>query len=620
MRKVLLLCVLCTCMINIYAQKQSFDLATFTPPKGWKKQPNENAMQFSIEDTAKGTYCLIILYKTMKGTAVPRENFDLAWTSLVKEMVTVSGDPQMQDPEKENGWETQSGYAPFESDAGKGVVLLITATASDKMMNMLILTNTDAYEKNVSDFLGSITLQKQVEPRQSAPANNNHNAAVIGLWGVSSTTASFYNTSINEGSIIAQYTFKANGTYSFYIKTFQYSLDKLLLTRETGTYQVNGNNITIIPQKSATEAWSKKNGTDEWGKLLSSQPRELEKVTYQYSTQDFGLGMVLILKAAKPTKRDGPFNNNEKDSWFYPAKSAIEVIKLPGEQVEKETATKSPDPGGFKYTTTNFDDGWTSTVQEDWVEVTKGDIKVLLHYPNNKINPVNTDLPVVCQAAWNALVAPRYSNIENYKVTPSVIEYERPYYAEANLTDNQTGKKVFVALFKQGISGWIEIITADKNSFVNSFGLDISKIDYYADSKIWYPLQSLRNYNKFAVAASDFKGKWSSSYTGTLQYVNIYTGNSAGMNTHSSSEVFEFTGTNYAWELKVASGFVGNIKFQGVKSNGKFSLLNNWQVHFSEIEKKARTYNAYFSCVKGARLLWLQDAAYGDYRSFGKVE
>jgi hypothetical protein len=102
--------------------------------------------------------------------------------------------------------------------------------------------------------------------------------------------------------------------------------------------------------------------------------------------------------------------------------------------------------------------------------------------------------------------------------------------------------------------------------------------------------------------------------------VNIYTGNSAGMNTHSSSEAFEFTGNNYAWELKVASGFVGNIKFQGVKSNGKFTVPNNWQVHFSEIEKKERTYNAYFSCVKGARLLWLQDTGYGDYRSFGKVE
>jgi hypothetical protein len=346
----------------------------------------------------------------------------------------------------------------------------------------------------------------------------------------------------------------------------------------------------------------------------------LEKTTYQFYTQDFGSGMVLVLKTSKTTRRDGPFNNSDKDAWFYPSKSTIEIIKLPGEQEEKKPVTKSSASSGFKFTTTNFDDGWTSTEQEDWVEVNKGDVKVLLHYPNNKINPANTDPDVVCQAAWNVLVAPRYSNIENYQLTPHVIEYERPYFAQANLTDKQSGKKVFVALFKKGDSGWIEIIATDKNSFIKNFGLDISTIDRYADSKIWYPLVNLRSYNKFAVAPGDFKGKWSSSYTGMLQYVNINTGNDAGMNTHSSSEIFQFTGNNYAWVLNVASGFVGNIKFQNVKSNGSFSGINNWQVHFSEIEKKARTYNAYFSCVKGARLLWFQDTGYGDYRSFGKVE
>jgi hypothetical protein len=175
-------------------------------------------------------------------------------------------------------------------------------------------------------------------------------------------------------------------------------------------------------------------------------------------------------------------------------------------------------------------------------------------------------------------------------------------------------------LFKKGNSGWIEIIAADKNSFIESFGVDISKIDYYIDSKIWEPLLRLSNYNKFAVAASDLKGKWTSNFTGMQQYVNVYTGADAGMSTHSSVETFEFSGSSYKWELKVASGFVGNIKFEGVKSSGKLSAPNNWQIHFSEIEKKARTYNAYFSCIKGARLLWLQDTGYGDYRSFGKAE
>lgn len=68
------------------------------------------------------------------------------------------------------------------------------------------------------------------------------------------------------------------------------------------------------------------------------------------------------------------------------------------------------------------------------------------------------------------------------------------------------------------------------------------------------------------------------------QYVNVYTGAEAGANTHASNENFEFgTGNTYKWNLGVASGFVVNIKCQSVKSAGKFTVLNNWQVKFSDI-------------------------------------
>ena len=89
-------------------------------------------------------------------------------------------------------------------------------------------------------------------------------------------------------------------------------------------------------------------------------------------------------------------------------------------------------------------------------------------------------------------------------------------------------------------------------------------------------MAGMSNYNKFAVAASDLKGKWSSNFTGMTQYVNAVTGADAGANTHASNENFEFTtGDSYKWDLGVASGFVGNIKFQSAKSPGKFSMIGN---------------------------------------------
>ncbi|MEO8406009.1 MAG: hypothetical protein ABI480_15485 [Chitinophagaceae bacterium] len=312
--------------IQAVAQKQTFDLVTFIPPKAWAKQVTENSVQFSKADSLKGAFCMISLIKSIPGTADSKDNFNAGWENIVKEMVTASAAPEMYPVAVENGWEIQSGYSSFEIEEGKGVAMLVTATADGKMVNLIILTNSDMYEKNIADFLASLKLKKPPVNAPQKPVVSN--SPVIGLWGVATTTASAYQMSISEGTIVTQYNFKADGTYSFTIKTFQYLLEHLLLTRETGTYIINGTSITIIPQKSVTEAWTKKNG-DDWGKLVSTQKRQLEKATYQFSIEDYGLGAVLILKADGPTKRDGMFNNSAKDAWVYPAKSGAELIRLP---------------------------------------------------------------------------------------------------------------------------------------------------------------------------------------------------------------------------------------------------------------------------------------------------
>ena len=122
----------------------------------------------------------------------------------------------------------------------------------------------------------------------------------------------------------------------------------------------------------------------------------------------------------------------------------------------------------------------------------------------------------------------------------------------------------------------------------------------------------MANYNKFAVAATDLQGKWTSDFFGLTQYVNAYTGASAGANSHASNESFEFiAGNTYKWNLGVASGFVGNIKFQSVKSNGKFYMSGNWQITFSDIEGKPQTSAVHFICIKNARILWIGETGFG---------
>lgn len=457
MRK--LLSIFLVLPVYCFTQQQTFDITTYSVPKAWKSQSSESTIQFSIEDEAKGSYCLIMLFKSLPGIADSKSNFDAAWETVVKEAVTVSSPPEMQPAAKENGWEAITGYAPFESNGSKGVVMLLTSTGYEKMINILILTNSDIYEKGISDFLGSLSF-KQL----SAPLNK---------------------------------------------------------------------------------------------------------------------------PAPDPSKKTSPNTVTKKD--------------------------------GFAFNTTNFDDGWNSTVQEDWVEVTKGNMKVLIHYPKEgTIFPADPE--PLTNAAWNILVAPRYKDLKNYK-TAYISTYNRPYLGMGYATENATGKEVFIVFFRQGETGWLEFITPDKKTFIQEYKFDPEIIRWDSETDLLIPLANMAGRNKFAVASSDFKGKWTSDFTGIQQLYNVYTGNYAGMNVHQSNEEFIFSaGNSYNWKLIAVNGMVGNMKFDQVKSSGTFTVLNNWQIKFSKIESKAKTYHAFWSCIKGARILNLLDAEYpgsGIYTKFG---
>ena len=456
--KTLLLSLLVIISTTVQAQKQTFDVATYSLPKGWDKEITGSSVLLSIEDPGKDTYCFIQLYKLLPGSADSKANFDDAWETIVKKTVTIASPPEMQPATTDNGWDIQSGYALFESEDTKGLAMLITSTSNGKMVNLVILTNTDVYEKDMTEFLTSINLETPSKTNEEAVSNPSTPPAV--------------NT---------------------------------------------------IPKQE-----------------------------------------------------------------------------------------------GYTFHTTNWDDGWTSIVQEDWVEVTKANLKVLIHYPNKQADAYNSVLMDGLKVAWNILVAPRYSSASAMEFKP-VSGWESIQYAEAMMVEKATGKTVFVVFFKKNYSNgsgrYLEFIAPDKATFEQQFGT------YHQESYGWEKMEVMASYNKFAVAASDLTGVWTNNFTGIQQYVNANTGANAGMDTHSSAQNFEFSSNGtYKWDLAVASGFVGNIKFQGVKSSGNFKLLNNWQIYFSEIEKKPKTYNAFFSCIKGARILWLQDTGYGDYSGYGKKE
>ncbi|MBS1662792.1 MAG: hypothetical protein JST68_17235 [Bacteroidetes bacterium] len=276
---------------------------------------------------------------------------------------------------------------------------------------------------------------------------------------------------------------------------------------------------------------------------------------------------------------------------------------------------------GYKYTSTNWPNGWVSTVESDWVEVAAGAIKVLIHYPKDgTITQLDPD-PMV-RKAWDILVAPRYKNLQNFKVVSPSLDWQRAYLGAANVTD-ATGQQRYVVLFRKN-TGWMEYIAPDKASFVAQYGVDPDQTPSDAPGKIFEKMVDMAGYNRFAVDPSDLKGRWDDHYAANTYYANMYTGMSAGMSTYSSSQWFIFgEGASYEWHIVAANTYGGATNVAQAKSNGTFQSLSGWQLKFSDMEGKPKTYDCYFSVTKGSRVLWMNDAVHpgsGNFTGYSKKQ
>ena len=195
------------------------------------------------------------------------------------------------------------------------------------------------------------------------------------------------------------------------------------------------------------------------------------------------------------------------------------------------------------------------------MEVTKGTTRVLIHYPNKQADAYNSVVMDGLKNAWNILVAPRYSSASNFEFKP-LTGWQSIEFAEADMTENGTGRTVHVVLFKMNYSNgsgrYLEFITPDKNSFEQEFGA------YHQTTYGWEKMENMAFRNKFAIAASDLTGKWTNNFSGSIQYVNVNTGFDAGTDNTCICRKFSMFAaaihTNGIWVLPVAWLEILNFK------------------------------------------------------------
>ena len=464
MKKIFLLCSFYFLAYHLYAQKETFDITTYTPPKGWKKEVKPSGIAYTFFDKKDNTWCQITIYKNIPSKGSIEQDFNAAWQELIAVPYKTTEPPQGDSTVEADGWKIK---------AGAGKFIFNNANA------MAVLTAFTGYSTTV-DIVASTNAQRFIEA----------------------------------------------------IETFNASID---LKKPTSTETID-------------------------------------------------------------------------------AKSNVQPLK-------------NSSASNFTYTTTNFDDGWVGTVKDDWVEVSKPGIKILIHYPNKNTDEYTSVLQEGNIKAWNILVVPKYSAITNF-MERGLQTIESITFITANAIDKITGKKAYVVLYKKhyqnGNGRYLEIIADNQSIFENEFGnkyINASSWDYQEQSESWNKLANMQWRNKFSVSANDLIGTWTANDYASLSYYYVGSGGYAGATATSTADKFTFlAANNYESDHTGASGVVGNQQFSRQVYKGK-STITEWTLILTNRFKGATDkFSCQFEAIKGGRILLLNQIADGFKSSYALVK
>lgn len=299
--------------LSAISQKRTYDVLSYTLPKGWKEEIKENGIQLYNGDSQTGEYAVAVLLKSSSTQASAKENFNTIWDQLVKGTVTVTGDPVMTDPSNDKGWEIISGYANFTDGKNKGMATLLSATGGGKMTNTVLMTNTQKYQEELLLLLNSIELtEAKANAEATVTQNNRAPSSIVGLWvDYILETSGYFNgvPQYTAGYFRKEYVFNADGTYVFRQKNWSTLMKEILFVYESGRYRVNNNQLTLTPDKGEGSWWSKSASgrTTEWGSLVKKSQWKLETTTYTFELHYYSGtdNTSLILKSNASTERDG---------------------------------------------------------------------------------------------------------------------------------------------------------------------------------------------------------------------------------------------------------------------------------------------------------------------------
>ncbi len=288
MKKIISLLLLVAIMQQVIGQNETFDIATYKPPKDWKKETRPGVVSYTITNPSTGGFCVIGLYAAKASEGSAEKDFAGEWNDLAVIPFAAEKNPASETQTTADGWKAVAATAPITFNGSAAYIVLTTFSGFGKTTSVMATLNDETYIAPIDSFLVHLLLDKKATIAD-VPANQNNESkvvntgSIVGIWSDQSHLLSSYvNPSggyIGDASIssVTQYEFKADHTFTYSFMGISSSMS--VRAESLGTYSTNGNNLILKTtfyksgyandmkedkKKETTETWQFYIGPNKW--------------------------------------------------------------------------------------------------------------------------------------------------------------------------------------------------------------------------------------------------------------------------------------------------------------------------------------------------------------------
>jgi hypothetical protein len=255
--KIFSFCMIVLAAHALYGQpRESFDIASFISPKGWKKENNNTAVSYVVTNNISREWCRLTVFKSTGSSGNATTDFDHEWETLVTKQYQGTTKP-LSETSTEDGWTAQSGVSKFIFQGNECFVLLNTISGYGKELSVMVTMNGQEFMGDVERFLSSIDLQKpSPDSFQEIQTKENTLVQMPSASPAGSTGISKSVTNFDDGwtaRALDDYVLVTKENTKFYIH-YGVSIPANSSSGERPTTQANWDRF-IAPRYDITNLW-----------------------------------------------------------------------------------------------------------------------------------------------------------------------------------------------------------------------------------------------------------------------------------------------------------------------------------------------------------------------------